>query len=233
MNYNEQAENDFVVSSPEHLAKYFVYYETKARTKRDIMLKNISGKSFYQENKKAFDAVFYFSEKFSVDMKAYVRYFVDELGKSKFDVENFFADTSMMAAYAKSLDSDKTKFKIFKYIQRTIENLAKTCVENGYTDVRHYFVDLIKAKKFAAYYAGGKISQYYLALVKNVERLIERLDPISRDEFSDFLAMKDKLAGDAQDAWMYVKSSKLSPISRVNAVINAYNNNENFALSAR
>jgi len=232
MDIFRQAEKNFVISSPEQLAKYFVYYETKTRTGKEIALKNVSGKSLYEANKKVFDVVFRFSEKFSVDMKAYVRYFIEELGKTKFDIQIFFADPSMMASYARSMDSDKSKFKIFKYIQRTIETLAAACREHGYDDVRLYFVDLIKAKKFAAYYVGGKISQYYLALVKNVEKLIEKLDPISRAEFSEFLEMKDKLAGDAQEAWTYVKSSKLSPIARVNAVIAAYNNKENFALSA-
>ena len=218
-----EQEIKFEIKTPEDLAKFFVYTETKNRTGRNVALKNVSGKSLYSANKQAFDAVFKFSTKFSVDMKAYVRHFVLGLGKSKFDVKNFFADPSTMASYAMALDSEKTKLKIFKYIQTTIKKLTETCIERGYKDVRLYFAELVKSGKLAAYYASGEISQYYLALVKNVEKLVEKLDPISRAEFSEFLSMKDKLAGDAQSAWLFVKSSKLSPISAVNSAISAYN----------
>lgn len=227
----EQSSIEFKIKSPADLAKYFVYAETKARTGKSIAMKNVIGKSVFSKNKREFEAVYYFAEKYSVDMKAYVNYFVDTLHKSRFDIKNFFADVSTMASYAMALDSSRTKFKIFNYIQKTVKNLAETCVSKGYDDVRLYFVELIKEKKFAAYYAAGKISQYYLALVKNIEKLIEKLDPISKAEFSDFLSMKDKLAGDAQDAWMFVKSSKLSPISCVNNAIALYNKSD-FALSA-
>lgn len=65
--------------------------------------------------------------------------------------------------------------------------------------------DMIHKKKLAVYYATGKVSKYYLALIRNFPAIVEKLDTISKDELSSVVNHYEKLNDDALSAMAYVK----------------------------
>ena len=70
--------------------------------------------------------------------------------------------------------------------------------------------------KLAEKYISGKISQYYLAGIKNLPQIVRKMDEISRNTLSEVVSQQDKLVSDMQDAFTHFKMSRISIISYTN-----------------
>lgn len=213
-------EKSINIDSPETLAKYFVYIESSTKSNvAKVKWVNISGKGFYSKHKKIFDKFFEFSDKYSLDLKAYVKFTVNVLKCTRGNFESIFKDANTLNSFYERAIVQENNFKIYGYFQKSVKNIVKDCLAKGYTDVRDYLLELAETDKLAAKCFSGEISRYYLASLKDFKKLYDKLGQISKDELQIVLDCQDKYATDVQNAFLFVKSVKINPVQYTNKTL--------------
>lgn len=211
--------DDFPLSSPLDVARFFVYVSSYKNKGKTVNFKNIQAKTFYTKANKIFDKFFDEFTKRKLDMKKYIYFFINSLGKTRKDVPQDFLSCATLSRYVEDLKIEEQYEKIFKYFMKSVENIAHDCLENDYDDAGQYLSSLIFNNKLGEQYISGKISQYYLATIKNIGKLISSMDSINRDELKTITERSEKLCNDTQNAFLYLKSQKINPITITNKAI--------------
>lgn len=205
------------IQNGQDVARYLVYFSklNSAEIGREINIVNISGIGVYRKHKSVCDKALVLQTKYGIDLIQYIKFF---LSKYRFNDKNIdrLLETQNIMWYASDIQIKAKHERVYKYVLKSIDNIVDECIENDYSSVKEYLKNLIQNNKLAEKLISGKISQYYIAGIKNIGRLIRKMDRINQDSLKEIVAQQDKLLSDMQDAFTYLKNTRISIISFTN-----------------
>ena len=210
------------LASPQDVARFFVYME-KLKTSKgrpSVRYKNISAKTVYAKNKTVFDKLFDVSGKYRIDMKRYIGFFVFELGKTREDLLQEFLSKETLSKYSMCLKIIANQRKIYGFLMKSAMNIARECEALGLDDCRKYIKRLVEENMLGEKLLSGEISQYYLASIRNIDKLVGKMrGGPERDELDRLVARKDKLALDAKTAFENSTKENFKPLALANKLL--------------
>ena len=159
--------------------------------------------------------------KYKIDATSYVNFFFDVLKKHTKDLQTSFASITTIRQYLEHMAIKESRAKIYKYFMKSVNNAADECINRDYNDVIDFIRHIVKNRKVSAYLVSGKLSIYWFAAIKGFKKVIEKMDPISRDEFSKLYNRFDKYSEDINQAMMQMKNISASAIKMTNDEIAA------------
>ena len=202
------------------LIKYTAQFHNPYIVKR-LPIDRISAQTLYKTNKKLLDKMAEVLTKYKIDATSYVNFFFDVLKKHTKDLQTSFASIITIRQYLEHMAIKESRAKIYKYFMKSVNNAADECINRGYNDVIDFIRHIVKNRKVSAYLVSGKLSIYWFAAIKGFKKVIEKMDPISRDEFSKLYNRFDKYSEDINQAMMQMKNISASAIKMTNDEIAA------------
>lgn len=217
---NIQQNPVFAVKNGKDVARYLIYFsKSKDKTRPyEVNIANISGTSLYKKHKKVLDKLFFIQEKYGIDLVRYAKFFVDRFNFTDENVEKI-SDPQYILWYAEMLNTNAKRNRIYQHVMKSVENVVNECVEHRFSSVKEYFRHAIENKLLASKFLSGKISRYYLAGIRNLKEIVEKMDPISKDTLKEIVDSQESLLSDVQDAFFYMRRIKVSIISLTNEML--------------
>ncbi len=211
--------NNFSIKCGRDIARYLEYFSKMNRNKnftmREINIVNISGISLYRKHKKICDKAYEIQEKYNIDFVKYIKFFISKFKLTDSNVKKLL-DINIIKLFANE-EYIKAKYnKVYNYIQKSVDNIVKECIENNYSSVKEYLKYIIQENKLADKYISGTISQYYLAGIRNFKKIVQKMNNINQETFEDIINNQDKLMSDMQDAFTYLKGCRINVITYTN-----------------
>ena len=212
-----QQKSEFPIKSGQDVAKYLVYFHKSAdkRRTREINIANVSGAVLYKKHKKVLDKLFAVQEKYGLDLVRYSKFFIDRFNYTDENIEKI-TDPQYIMWYAEMLKTNAKHQKIYSYVMKSVENIVNDCVDLHYSSVKEYFRHLVTENQLAQKYVSGKISGYYLAGIKNLKKIVKKMDSLSQDTLREIVENQESILSEVQDAFLYVRRIRVSIISFTN-----------------
>lgn len=205
--------NSEIKLSGEILAKYFKFFELEKRYLRcPFSINSMRVATFYKKNKKIFDDLYNLSIEKNLDVIGYISFFIKTLNKHDYDIKSDLLSNKYIEAFHSQLKLYEYYIKIYKYFNKSANNIVDGCIKNNFPSIKHYLRHLITNNLLVYEYVSGRISIYYLCCIHNFDKIIPTMDKISKDEFNILLTRFDKYNSDIQEAFLYLKSQKVNPI---------------------
>lgn len=179
--------------------KYFHLWNIQ-KVRPSIQLNRIAAKGLYNQHKKQFDKLVQVFEKYNLDLIKYLKFYALTLGHNTYDLKTTLTSAAVFSKFVEHIQIEQQYTKIYNWYMKTVENIAEDCKRLNIQSTTEYVRYLISNKKLVNYYVCGKISQYWLASIPNFKKIIEKLDNISKDEFSIIYHRFDKLQSDVYEA---------------------------------
>ena len=210
-------EHQYNVRSGQDVAKYLVYFHKSAdkRRTREINVANVSGIALYRKHRKVLDKLFTIQEKYGLDLVRYSKFFVSRFNFTDENIEKI-ANPQYIMWYAEMLKTNAKHQKVYDYVMKSVENVVKDCIDLHYSSVKEYFRHLVTENKLAQKYVSGKISGYYLAGIKNLKKIVKKMDSLSQDTLREIVENQESILSEVQDAFLYVRRIRISIISFTN-----------------
>ena len=203
--------------TPEKLAMYFRYY--KQYQNQNIIfhlpLNNIPYKTYYKKYQKYFIKLSEICQKYKINPENYIKFCVFKRVVNDVDA---MLNVYSFKDYATEMEIEEQYKKIFTQYTKSAEYVANECIKKNITPVE-FIKELILKKQLAYEYICGNLSMYYIATIRNIEKLCEYLDQNSIDELRIILDVKEKLNQDVQDVFMKFKNKRISPIKLSEEII--------------
>lgn len=183
-------------------ATYFKFYrqEFNPNIVRALPIERIQAKTFYLEHRYHFNKLVAVFTKYNLNVENYIEFFTTILKKSERDIDTHLLNQYTVQLFVEHLEIRHKQKKIVKYIIKSAKNIAKECIKYNYTTSIDYFRMLISKRKLVNYYISGKISKYFLVLIPNFQKIITKLDSLSKDEFRSVCNMYEKYNIDSVQA---------------------------------
>ena len=141
--------------------------ETNKNLKFKLSLERITAKRIYFEHQKVFDQLAKIFSENNMSPLEYIRFFAIEWCGSEDKLDGELLDPKTINAFEQFQQANAKKKKIYHWFMKSVDNIAKECVQNGWFTTKDFMRHLINEKKLAGWYASGKISKYYLAAIPN------------------------------------------------------------------
>lgn len=199
------------VLSGQLLATYFKYFQqfTRKGSGNFVALNRIAAKTLYSDNAKSLDKLAEICIKYNINAVDYVSYCVKELNKRDITV---LVEAGSIKLYIEKLLVNRRLEKIYGYFVKSANNIAANCLALGFNSIRAYMRYLITNNLLVNEYVSGNISVYYLCSLHNFNRIIPKMDIISRAEFDNIISRYDKYNVDVQEAFIRFTSNRVKPI---------------------
>lgn len=183
-------------------AKFYKYYKQFKNTyiENPIQFKQITANSIYNKYSSSFDKLAKISIKYKFSLQKYIQYIVNKYDIQDKYLNRYLLNIKLIEEYITYEIIKCNRKKIFKYFQKTVNNIVNDCILYGYISSIDYIRELIKTKKLAQYYISGKISKYYLAAIPKFKDIVLKLDSISQDEFLPICNKYEKYNIDVKEA---------------------------------
>lgn len=210
-------ELQFKIKNGQDVARYLVYFsklKNKSLTK-EVSIVNISGLGLYRKHKRCLDKLMVVQDKYKIDLVSYAKFFLSKFNLTDENVEKL-AEVKTLMWYADELKIIAKHDFVYKQLMKSVDNVVDACLKLGYGSVKEYLRYLIGSGKLAQKYLSGEISQYWIAGIKNLKKIVWKMDPISRDTLKEIADSQDKIMSDAQDAFTHFKIARISIISYTN-----------------
>jgi len=210
-------ELQFKIKKGQDIARYLVYFHKSADRRRtiEINIANISGALLYRKHKKVLDKLLTIQEKYGLDLVRYSKFFINRFNFTDENIEKI-ANPQYIMWYAEMLKTNAKHQKIYGYVMKSVENIVNDCVDLHYSSVKEYFRHLVTENKLAQKYVSGKISGYYLAGIKNLKKIVKKMDSLSQDTLREIVENQESILSEVQDAFLYVRRIRVSIISFTN-----------------
>ena len=194
------------ISDGMQAARAFKFYAQFNRRAIAFPLKyeRLNAIGVYRSGKSIFDSLVKVFDKHLLDVGKYIKYVVKKNNLLDDDYWRLL-DMKLIRQYAEDISTSTQRKHVYKLLVKSANFVAKYCVDNQLLTAVDGIKDMIHKKKLAVYYATGKVSKYYLALIRNFPAIVEKLDTISKDELSSVVNHYEKLNDDALSAMAYVK----------------------------
>ena len=205
------------IKSGRDVARYFLFLEReKDLNFGNVLFKNISAKRLYSDHSKIFEKFFNVSEKYKIDRKKYISFFTLHLHKTEKSIDSEFLNVNTLNQYCDYLKINQQYNKIYKYFNRSIKNIVNECKELGISDVRQYIKLLVVKNKLAEKFISGIISQYFIASIGNIDKLVGKMNEMNQLTLKKVLDRREKLSKDLQDAFFHFKQKQVNVIEYAN-----------------
>ena len=123
------------------------------------------------------------------------------LKKNKSHIKTDLFDVFVIKQFIDFLKIEILQKHIVQQITKTAQFIANKSIEMGYSECKSYIKYLILNNKLSNYYLAGYISKYYLAMLPNIKKIIQKLDNISQDELFVISDRYEKYFHDAKEAY--------------------------------
>lgn len=204
--------------SGEGLARLFKYrriLKDSSLSSYGVSLGRVSAKSFYEKHKKAFDDTSSFFLSHGLDARPYIRFFVDDLCKNAYDIDGSLYSRQCIRQYADKLQAAEKRRKVYSWIMKSVSNLADMCVNEGHVSGKDCVLSLIRRKRVAAEFVGGRVSKYFFAAMPGFRDVIPTLDHFSKAEFAELYDKFDIYNTEANEAFLAVRNRTVNPLRLV------------------
>lgn len=179
-------------------------------------LEHVAANTFYASNKKLLDKVAKVFSCYNIDAVSYAEFCFKHMKKRLKDLPTAFADVGVMKQFLESMLIKEKHAKTYKYFMKSVDNAASECIRRNYSDVVDFIRHIVKNRTVSAYLVSGKLSIYWFAAIRGFKRVIEKMDPISKDEFYLLYSRFDKYNEDINQAMLQMKNIKASAIKMTN-----------------
>lgn len=113
-------------------------------------------------------------------------------------------------------DTAKQTTYIYEQLVKSVRFVALHCKMNDFETVHEFFNYCVRHDTLGAYLMSGKVSKYYLAMFTNIEMIIGKMQPDSRDELRRVvMSHKGQLDQNARNAIMTFTGSKKASIIQI------------------
>lgn len=203
------------------VARLFKFYlqQKNPYVKYKLPLNRVQAKGLYSTYRLQFDRLSKIFNKYGFDVDRYIKTFVIDFNKFERHIETELVSMQTINKYIEYLQIRKQREQIYKNFVKSVKNIVKDCVALNFNNVTDYFRYLIQKRQLSAYYISGKISIYYFAAIPNFRKVIDKLDPISKDEFRMLYDRYEKYNVDINEAFLQMKNIKMNPLSFTNDMI--------------
>lgn len=214
---NTEQKSNRGIKTGQDVARYLVYFSklNSASIGHEINIVNISGVTLYRKHKSICDRALLLQSKYGIDLIQYIKFFLSKFRMSDKNIERLL-EIQNIIWYANDIQIKAKHERVYNYVLKSVENVVNDCIKNDYVSIKEYLKYLIENNKLAGKYLSGEISQYYLAGIKNIGKLVRKMDVINQDSLREIVVQQDKLLSDMQDAFVYLKNKRISIISFTN-----------------
>lgn len=214
--------NDIEITSPELLARYFIFIERNFRSESETLTfpnTLAPGRTLYRKYRVQFDLLYSFRDKYNLNLIKYIKFFICHLKKSRNCIEDDLINLNIIKLYADYLKINEHHKTVFKWFMKSVNNIIEECISLDLPSVTEYFRYLIINNLLAEKILSGKISYYYLAGINNLEKIVKKVDSINRAELLKICEKRDILNSELQDAFLFIRSQRISPIQYTNKLL--------------
>lgn len=197
------------------LIKYTAQFHNPFVVKK-LPVERIAASTLYSKHKKLLDKMAEVLTTYHIDAVSYVNFYFDILQKHTKDLRTSFADIATVKKYLEHIAIKEKRTKTYSFFMKSVKNAAAECVKSNYNNVIDFIRHIVKNRTVSAYLVSGKLSIYWFAAIKGFKKVIEKMDPISRDEFSTLYSRFDMYSEDINQAMMQMKNMKASAIKMTN-----------------
>ena len=141
-----------------------------------------------------------FFAKHEIDAGKYMRFVVLDLRFFSKELETKLLCMDTINKFVEDMQIKDKRKKVFMGLKKSAENIAAECIRLGYPRVVDWIRMMILERKLATWYVTGKISKHYFAMIPKFPLLVEKMDVISKGEFSYIVSKYEKYENDAREA---------------------------------
>ena len=193
--------------------------DTNKSLKFKLALERITAKGVYAEHREVFDKLAKVFNENNVSPLEYVKFFAVEWCGSEEKLDGELLDPRTIKAFETFQQAVAKKKQIYSWFMKSVDNIARECVRNGWFTTKDFMRHLINEKKLAGWYASGKISKYYLAAIPNFWKIVPKLDYFSKIELQQVAERYDMYHTEVNEAFLKLKNFKVNPIALTDAII--------------
>ena len=196
------------------LFKFFSQFNNSLIVKPQ-RLKDISPKTTYRKFKKTFDKLSFIFDKYHINPYGFMEH---SLKYAKFYSPSPLLNVSVFVEYANHLERIKRFHQIYRYYKKSVDNIAKACVESGKSP-REFIRDMIIKNRVAYEYVSGRISKYFLVSLQNFTDIYNHLDEMNKKELGIIYSAAGELSAALNDALLFETGEIAKPISSVETAV--------------
>lgn len=205
----------------EHLARCINFYKQfkNELLENYIDLKNAPYKMLYRKYADIFCKTASILSKYNIDIEKYAKYFVEVKYVNDKSLKDFLMNATTFKDFIE-YEQINTKYKkIYRWYIKSVKNIAVDAYMLGYFTAKDYLNYIISSNQLGNKVLSGKISRYYLAAIPKFQKIIPKLDSLSKDELADLRDRFDIYSTDIIKAYMHFRNIKPNPIKMTNDAI--------------
>lgn len=172
---------------------------------------DISFKRYYRTHKDAIDRLYSVLAKYQINALAFLKF---ALKQTKIYTPELILRPGIFLEYARRKEERNRFEKIYSYFQKSVDNVAKTCIERDIT-AKEFVKELIVENRLAYEFMSGRISKYFIASIQNFKEIYKLLDEMNKSELRIIYNAADELNAMLQDACLMKTGSVVKPMAAV------------------
>lgn len=198
--------------------KYKLQYKN-AKIENAIPLPMIKAKAFQQKYHAQINKLIKIVQSFeNFDVYKYLSFFVDNIYKNDCDIKTLVS-TYNFTQYKNYLEYLEKQERIYGYFMKSVNNIVNDCKQLQIFSAKDYLRYLIQNKKLSQYYVSGRISCYFFAAIPKFKMLIDKLDPLTRSDFSELYNMYEMYNAEIVKVFLKKTNKKINPLAIVNQAL--------------
>lgn len=198
--------------------KYKLQYKN-AKIENAIPLPMIKAKAFQQKYHTQINKLIKIVQNFeNFDVYKYLSFFVDNIYKNDCDIKTLVS-TYNFTQYKNYLEYLEKQERIYGYFMKSVNNIVNDCKQLQIFSAKDYLRYLIQNKKLSQYYVSGRISCYFFAAIPKFKMLIDKLDPLTRSDFSELYNMYEMYNAEIVKVFLKKTNKKINPLAIVNQAL--------------
>lgn len=198
--------------------KYKLQYKN-SKIENAIPLPMIKAKAFQQKYHTQINKLIKIVQNFeNFDVYKYLSFFVDNIYKNDCDIKTLVS-TYNFTQYKNYLEYLEKQERIYGYFMKSVNNIVNDCKQLQIFSAKDYLRYLIQNKKLSQYYVSGRISCYFFAAIPKFKMLIDKLDPLTRSDFSELYNMYEMYNAEIVKVFLKKTNKKINPLAIVNQAL--------------
>lgn len=198
--------------------KYKLQYKN-SKIENAIPLHMIKAKAFQQKYHVQIAKLRKIVETFeNFDVYKYLSFFVDNIYKNDLDIKKLVS-TYNFSQYKNYLEYLEKQERIYGYFMKSVKNIVNDCKQLQIFSAKDYLRYLIQNKKLSQYYISGRISCYFFAAIPKFKMLIDRLDPLTKNDFRELYNMYEMYNAEIVKVFLKKTNKKINPLDIVNQAL--------------
>ena len=179
----------------------------------------IAARAMYRHHASSFDRCVKFFLSNGLNPRKYLKFMAIDVRLRDSEIDSKFMSRWSLNRFAEKLATGENLKKIYAWYIRSIKTMAKACLDSECASTVDFMRKLIREKKLASWIVCGKISIYYLAAIPGFPKIVEKLDPISRDELSFVSSRFDIYNTAVNQATLAYEKRRANPVRATDEMI--------------